>query len=195
MFPPRSEENSHARYVGVDDGRFIFRQSREKTHETAILAAVVLENHRIMALRLGRITVDGIDATTTLERLLRGLRFDAIFLSGISFAGFNLIDPFRIYQLYKKPVIIISGSCPDNRSVRKALRLHFKDWRTRWATIKRLGRIHQIRSSDTEPPIFFEFVGESLHNVRRLVRHSAKLGRIPEPIRVAGLVAKGLSRG
>jgi endonuclease V-like protein UPF0215 family len=79
--------------------------------------------------------------------------------------------------------------------VRKALRHHFKDWRTRWAKIKRLGKIHYIHTSDTEPPIFFEFVGESLHNVRRLVRRSAKLGRIPEPIRVAGLVAKGLSRG
>jgi len=181
--------------VGVDDGRFIFRQLREKTDETAILAAVVLENHRIIALRLGRITVDGLDATTTLERLLRGLRFDAIFLSGISFAGFNLIDPFKIFHSYKRPVVIISGSRPDNRSVRKALRLHFKDWRARWATIKKLGRIHHIRSCDTEPPIFFEFVGESLHNVQRLVRHSAKLGRLPEPIRVAGLVAKGLSRG
>jgi endonuclease V-like protein UPF0215 family len=127
--------------------------------------------------------------------MLRGLKFHAIFLSGISFAGFNLIDPSKIYRSYKRPIIIVSGNRPDNRSVKKALKLHFKDWRKRWAVIRKLGRIHQLHICKTEPPIFFEFVGESLHTVRGVLRRSAKLGRLPEPVRVAGIVARGLSRG
>jgi len=155
--------------------------------------AVLLEDHRIVALRVGKVTLDGMDATATLSRLLKGLEFDAIFLSGISFAGFNLIDPHRIHATHRKPMIIISGSQPDNRSVRNALRLHFKDWETRWAIIQKLGVIHQVRSSPVEPALFFESVGTSPRNARRLIKDSAKLSRLPEPVRVASLVAKGLS--
>jgi len=128
-----------------------------------------------------------------LIRLLKGFSFDAIFLSGVSFAGFNLIEPFRVCMAYRKPVIIISGRRPNNRSVRRALRLHFEDWKARWATIRKLGPIYSVRSCAAEPPLFFEVVGTSVDRARRLIKESAKLSRLPEPVRVVGLVAKGLS--
>lgn len=179
--------------MGVDDGRFNFRRARNHGRDRALLAAVLFEGTRIVALRLGKIAIDGLDATATLIRLLKGLKFDTIFLSGISFAGFNLIDPSRIHLAYRKPVIIISGGRPDNRSVRRALRLHFEDWKTRWTIVRKLGAIYRVRSCAAEPPLFFEVVGTSAYRARRLIKDSAKLSRLPEPVRVAGLVAKGLS--
>jgi len=179
--------------VGVDDGRFNFRQPRNYDRDKVLLAAVLFEGTRLIALRLGKITIDGLDATATLIRLLNGINFDAVFLSGISFAGFNLIDPFRVHLEYRKPVIIISGSRPNNRSVKRALRLHFKDWKIRWAIIRKLGPIHRVRSCAAEPPLFFEVVGTSTGRARRVIKESAKLSRLPEPIRVVSLVAKGLS--
>jgi endonuclease V-like protein UPF0215 family len=59
--------------------------------------------------------------------------------------------------------------------------------------IQKLGMIHQIRSCEAEPPLFFEVVGTSQRGARALIKNSAKLSRLPEAIRVAGLVAKGLS--
>ena len=184
---------SHARYVGVDDGSFEFQRCTCYAREKTVLAVVLLEGIRIVTVRIGRITVDGLDATATLNQLLRDLKFDAVFLSGVSFAGFNLIDAYEIYRTYGKPVIIVSGRRPDNHSVKKALSLHFKDWQTRWAIINKLGVVHQVRSCATEPPLFFEVVGTSTSKARRLIKDSARLGRLPEPVRVADLVAKGLS--
>jgi hypothetical protein len=158
-----------------------------------LLVAVLVEGERIVAIRMGKITVDGLDATITLNRLLRGLRFDAVLLSGISFAGFNLIDPHAISRNYRKPTIVVSGSRPNNNSVKKALTLHFKDWRTRWAIISRLGAIHRIQSCGREPPLFFEVVGATVQKARFLIRQSARLGRLPEPLRVARIVAKSLT--
>ncbi len=179
--------------MGVDDGSFQGRSFVTREPHSALLVAVLVEGFRIVALRMGKVTVDGLDATATLNRLLNGLRFDAVLLSGISFAGFNLIDPHIISKKRRKPIIIISGSRPDNHSVKKALTLHFEDWRTRWAIISRLGSIHQIRSCKAEPPLFFEVVGTTVQKARDLIKRSARLSRLPEPIRIAGIVAKGLT--
>jgi endonuclease V-like protein UPF0215 family len=189
----RFEENLDTRYVGVDDGSFELERSKGYARPKAVLAAVLLEGIKIVAFRIGRITVDGLDATAILNQLLKGLKFDAIFLSGVSFAGFNLVDAYETYGAYREPVIIVTGRRPNNRSVKEALRLHFKDWQTRWAIIRKLGVVHQVRSCASEPPLFFEVVGTSVSEARRLIKDSARLGRLPEPVRVAGLVAKGLS--
>jgi endonuclease V-like protein UPF0215 family len=179
--------------VGVDDGKFKFRGYKDHAKEKTLLAAVLLQDHRVVTLRLGKITVDGFDATATLNRLLAGLEFDIVLLSGVSFGGFNLIDPHAIYRRFLKPVVIVSGRRPNNQTVKRALITHFDDWRKRWAVIHKLGPIHQIRSAATESPVFFEVVGTSVKRARRLIRDSAWLGRLPEAVRIAGLVAKGLS--
>ncbi len=179
--------------MGVDDGSFQFRGLRNRHSEKALLVAVLVEDTKIVALRLERITIDGLDATARLNRLLKELTFDAILLRGISFAGFNLVDAEEIYRSSKKPVIVISTTRPNNHSMKKALTAHFSDWKTRWAIIQKLGKIHQIRSWKDAPPLFFEVVGTSERNARRLIKDSAKLSRLPEPVRVADFVAKGLS--
>jgi len=182
------------RTVGVDDGGFQSQWSPSRRQGKAILAAVLLNEYWIDDIRVGEITVDGLDATEILANLLNRWTFDAVFLSGVSFAGFNLVDAHAIYKRFGKPVIVVSGDRPDNVAVKKALQKHFTDWETRWKIVRKLGRIYSAAPVVAEPPLYFEAVGLSARSAKLMIRALAVSSRLPEPIRVARLIARGLTR-
>ncbi len=177
--------------LGVEDGSFEAFQRDRATH--AFLCCVKLEYDLIEQIRLARIQVDGFDATKKLLGMLQGIKAEAIILGGITFAGFNIIDPKAIFEEMGIPVIIYSGTRPDNDEMLSALMKHFDDWRERFKIIEILGPVHRIEPYPEEPPIYFEVFGESPEWAEEILRESAKISRIPEPVRVAGLVARGLS--
>jgi len=92
------------------------------------------------------VKVDGLDATEKLISALRSWEFDVVMLAGVSFAGFNLIDPTIVYEKYGKPVIIVVRKKPNNVAVKKALKEHFEDWRVRWAIFEGLGPVYAVSS-------------------------------------------------
>ena len=140
------------------------------------------------------ITVDGLDATEKLVSMLRRWSFDVVMLAGVSFAGFNLVDPTVVFEEFKKPVVVISRTKPNNISVKNALYQHFEDWRIRWAIFEKLGPIYEVVSRPNEPPLYGEVTGAELGWVTRLIRSMSICSRVPEPLRVARLVARGLTR-
>jgi endonuclease V-like protein UPF0215 family len=148
----------------------------------------------IEAVQMRTITVDGTDATTRLLEMLNQLTFDVILLGGISFAGFNLIDPNKVYATVNRPVIVVSKKRPNNVAVKRALICHFEDWAARWEIIEKLGGIHEVLSMQGEPPIYIEVVGAEVSWAQKLVRNLSSRCRIPEPIRVARFIARGLTR-
>jgi len=176
--------------VGVEDGGFKAFQSGQST----LLCAVLMKENRVEAIRLGKVTVDGRDATDVLLGMLVNIRCDAVILGGVSFAGFNIIDGTRVHDELGVPVIVYSGEKPDSASVLAALKAHFADWSERWAPIERLGEVYSLVTREGYPPVFFEVVGESRDWCEEVMRSSASLTRAPEPVRVAGIVARGLTR-
>jgi endonuclease V-like protein UPF0215 family len=176
--------------VGVDDGAF----SASKTvGERALLLAVLFRRSNIQAVRTGTIEVDGSDGQTVLKSLIRSLSSDLVMLSGISFAGFNTIDISKLAHELKKPVLAISGEKPDNRAVRKALKDHFVDWEKRWSSIRSAGKLYTCRPLKDEPKLYFEVMGATPGFGNIVVSKTAVISRLPEPIRVARIMAKGLS--
>ena len=180
------------RVVGVEDGGFS-RESPNYTEQT-LLVCVLLRKAWIHDFQAVTITVDGLDASDKLVAMLRHWSFDAVMLAGVSFAGFNLVDPTMVFEEFGKPVVVISRTKPDNVAVKKALFQHFKDWRVRWSVFEKLGPVHQVISMVGEPPLYVEVVGATADWATELVRASATCCRIPEPIRVARLIARGLTR-
>jgi endonuclease V-like protein UPF0215 family len=178
------------RLVGVEDGSFKAFEPDQST----LLCAVLMVGDCVESVRLGRITVDGRDATDVLLGMLVNIQCDAVILGGISFAGFNVVDPHRLKDELGVPVIIYSGIRPNSESVLGALKTHFSDWEDRWTLIAQLGDIYNITTKAGSPPVFFEVVNESKGWAKSVLRYSASLTRIPEPVRVAGIVARGLTR-
>jgi endonuclease V-like protein UPF0215 family len=181
------------RAVGFDDGPSTIEGIGKLRGFQAVLLGVWFRGLQIHHVRLGVLTVDGLDVTDTMLRLLRHTRADLIFLSGASFAGFNLIDSKALHAALGIPAIVVSRDKPDNVSVKHALKKHFADWRTRWRLVRELGRIHEFAPLSGEEPLYFEAVGLPAVNAKRVIRAYCVTSRVPEPIRVAGLLAKGLA--
>jgi len=141
--------------VGVEDGGF----SREADIQKALLVSVFLHGISIIDFQMTDIEVDGLDATEKFSYMLRRWSFDSVILAGVSYAGFNLIDPNVIFEAFGKPVIVVARTEPNSKAVKGALLRHGAD--LRWAS--------------------------------NLVRRLSVCCRIPEPIRVARLIARGLT--
>lgn len=178
------------RVVGVDDGAF---SSSKEIGERALLLAVLFKGSRVHAVRVGTIEVDGNDAAMVLQVLLRRLRYDLVLLSGISFAGFNLIDISELARKLHKPIIAISREKPNNKAVKLALRGHFKDWKSRWSIVCAAGKLYSCKPLPSEPKLYFEVKGATPEYARRVITRMAFISRLPEPVRVARILAHGLS--
>jgi endonuclease V-like protein UPF0215 family len=174
----------------VDDGAF---PPIKHSTDRALLVAVLVENARVLDVRVGHVQVDGRDALQVLTFLLRGLRFDVVMLSGISFGGFNLVDISQLARKTRRPVIAISGDKPHNMLVRKALRTHFEDWEERWEIVQAAGQLHSTKPLRDEPRLYFEVRGASPVFAARVIASTAVISRLPEPVRVARILARGLS--
>jgi len=181
------------RVVGVEDGGFS-RKLQGRGIQKALFVCVLLRGKWINDFQADMITVDGLDATEKLTSMLRRLSFDAVMLAGVSFAGFNLVDPTIVFEEFRKPVIVISRTKPNNIAVKNALRRHFEDWRIRWSVFEKLGSVYEVVSMSAEPPVYVEVVGAELDWTSTLIRAASVCCRVPEPVRVARLVARGLTR-
>lgn len=189
-----SRARTSVRVVGVEDGGFSTVAPPGLRSGWALLVAVLMHTYWIDAITVGKITVDGTDATDQLMKILEPLSFDAVMLGGISFAGFNLVDPERIYETFNVPIIVVSRKKPSNLAMKRALVHHFKDWRARWKIIKGLGEIHEVTTMPGELPVYIEISGGGFLWSKGLACDLAVCCRVPEPVRVAKLVARGLTR-
>jgi endonuclease V-like protein UPF0215 family len=178
------------RIVGLDDGAF---HPSSKGIQRTILVAVLFRNLSISAVRVGAIQVDGTDANEVIGSVLRSLRYDVVMLSGISFGGFNVVDIDALSRKLRRPVIAITGERPHNQAVRTALRDHFTDWRKRWRIVRSAGRIYSYSPLRNEPCLYFEVQGGSPVLAKKAIASTAVISRLPEPIRVARILARGLS--
>ncbi len=191
---PFEASRSNSRYascIGIDDGPF---PPKRLGGSRAPLLAVLLRGPHLMKAKIGWITVDGLDATSQALRLLSDLTVAScpILLAGVTFGGFNLIDPRVLQRRFRTPTIIVVGSKPNNRAVKRALVKHFPDWRKRWGLIESLGPLRHVRTVAGENPLFYESFGCSSCEARRILAGWAFVSRLPEPLRVAGLVGRGL---
>jgi endonuclease V-like protein UPF0215 family len=179
-----------SRCIGIDDGPFPPKTDDRPRH--APLVAVWLKGPHLHQFRTDCITVDGLDGTRTAQHLLGGSLHIPVLLSGVTFGGFNLIDPWKVQGMCKAPVLVVVGSRPNNRAVKRALFKHFPDWEKRWDIIRSLGPLHKVRTMASEGPLFFERFGCSSREAASILKVSAFISRMPEPLRVAGILARGL---
>ena len=191
MRPRVSRNSTLASCIGVEDGPFL---PKRLGGSKAPLVAVQLNGPHLVKARVRSISVDGLDATTTALRMLSSLpsRDSPILLAGATFAGFNIINPRVLQREFRTPTVVVIGSRPNNRAVKRALVRHFPDWRRRWRILSSLGPLHHVRTVRNEGPIFYEAFGCDNDEARGILKEWAYVSRIPEPLRVAGLVARGL---
>lgn len=115
---------------------------------------------------------------------LRGTK--ALLLDGASFAGFNVVDLEGLAAETGIPCIAFTKGIPDYASIRAALR-HVPDPEAKWHLIER-------RRTATFPtatsPLTVSWAGDvDEAQVARILALTTAGGLVPEPLRVAHLVA------
>jgi len=141
------------------------------------------------------ITIDGIDSTDTIinmiERSKHKKQLKIIMIDGVALGGFNVVDGERIWNETGIPVITLTRNKPDMEGIKKALKKHFSDWKKRWEIINN-GEIHEINLKYT---VYARFFGIEKKDGVDAIKLSIIRGAIPEPIRVAHLIATGIKKG
>ncbi|KAA0006449.1 MAG: DUF99 family protein, partial [Thermoplasmata archaeon] len=81
---------------------------------------------------------------------------------------------------------------PDFETIMSTLRMKFTDWEERWNKIKD-NEIFEVETK--HKPIYISFRGISLEEAKEIIKISTIRGVIPEPLRVAHMIASGVVRG
>ncbi len=136
---------------------------------------------------------DGANATEVLRRAVERSRFAAhtrvILLQGITLAGFNVVDIWKLHEELRMGVLVVARRQPNLRAVESALRNHFPGGLRKWALVRKAGPME--RSLD----VWIQRAGVSPADADDVLRSLIVNGRIPEPLRLAHLIAGGLTTG
>jgi endonuclease V-like protein UPF0215 family len=182
-----------ARVCGIDDSPFEFSNRNAKAE---VIGAIVRIPSYLEGVLRFEVAVDGDDATSAILRALSNSRFfdqiKAVMIDGVSLAGFNVIDIARLSEELDKPVITVTRDRPDMDSIRAALSKYFEDWEKRFATVSSLPVI-EMRTEHN--PVFISFAGSTKEEATELVKKTTVRGAIPEPIRMAHIIASGIVKG
>lgn len=141
------------------------------------------------------ITGDGEDSTEKIVQMVNKTRhkdqIGVIMLDGITFGGFNVVNIKEIFDKTGIPVIVIMRKFPNFKRIKKAL-MRFEDHEKRWNSILDAGVVYKVENKES---IHIQISGIGLDDAKEIVALSTTRSAIPEPIRVAHLIAAGVETG
>lgn len=181
----------HVRIIGIDDAPFNFSDE-----SVLVVGAVIRLLDYLEGVMKTEIRVDGTDSTDRLLQLLKNSRYleqlELIMLDGIALGGFNIIDLERLHKETGIPVCTVTRDRPDMDSIQSALKQKFDDWRERWSLIE---NIELVEVETGHNPLFVSQVGMEIDELKGIIRKSTVIGALPEPIRIAHLIASAMKTG
>jgi endonuclease V-like protein UPF0215 family len=181
----------HARrphLLGVDDGPFDKRRDAE-----AALVAVVMEGADLVeGVAVARFPVDGDDATGFLASWIGSLRFrpalQGVLLGGITIAGLGVVDLESLAAAIGRPVIAVNRRDPSHHRLADALRA--AGLAERLAVVERCPLAARSASG-----LFLAAAGIEFAQAEALVEACCGKADLPEPLRLAHLIARAVETG
>ena len=181
------------RIVGFDDGPFIPRSKGK----VPVVGVVFRGGSFLDGILKTDVSIDGLDATDTLIKLVNKSRHKkqlrVIMLKGVTIGGFNMINISQLHEKTSLPVIVVNRKMPNLKDIRNALK-NFHDFENRWKCIEKAGKIYKMKI-EKDKNIYYQFKGLKKEEVERIIRLSCTRSFIPEPLRVAHLIASALIKG
>ncbi len=180
------------RVLGVDDGDFVPR-----THDKVLVVGVVFRGgYWLDGVMHTEILVDGLDATQKISDMVTNsphyAQLRVLMLNGITFAGFNIVDIKELNALTKLSIIAVTRQKPDLARIHKALQ-NLPDREKRWKSVLNAGDLVEVSTRQAGEKIYLHVAGISLDVAGRIVRLTSTRSSVPEALRVAHLVASGIS--
>lgn len=179
------------RILGIDDAPF----PPHTKNKVMLIATIFRGGIWLDGVLRTYITGDGEDSTQKIIELVNKTRhkdqIGVMILDGVTFGGFNIANIKEIYINTGIPVIVIMRKFPNFQGIKKAL-LNFEDHEKRWNSILDAGKVYKIENKE---PIYIQIRGIDLKDAQDIVELSTTRSAIPEPVRVAHLIAAGVETG
>jgi endonuclease V-like protein UPF0215 family len=180
------------RVLGIDDCRFV-----PHTKGTADIVGVVYRGgYWFEGIMCTKVTIDGMDATEKLATMVKTSPYFAelrvIVLDGITFAGFNIVDINELYQKVDLPVVSVAREKPDLEEIRSALK-NLPNFKKRWQFMLNAGELFEVETRNGENPVYVQTAGILSEDAIKILRKTSTRSNIPEALRVAHIIASGLS--
>ncbi|HUQ33782.1 MAG TPA: DUF99 family protein [Pyrinomonadaceae bacterium] len=174
--------------VGFDDFPF----PRSFRGDVRIIGAVYM-GLRLDGIISGCIRKDGANSTDKLTLLVQGSKFASqiklVMLQGIALGGFNVVDIHNLHQRLGLPVLVVARRAPDLRAIKEALLTRVQGGARKWRLIERAGEMEPIAG------VYVQRAGLTPREAGQVIERYTACGRIPEPLRVAHLIAGGVGDG
>jgi endonuclease V-like protein UPF0215 family len=179
------------RILGIDDSALI-------SDKITIVGAFFRGGKWLDGVLRSEITRDGLDATDSIVSMVSNSKhlpqIRAIMLDGVTYGGFNPVDIVDIYEQTNVPVIVLMRDMPDFENIEKALSF-LPESETRMKIIKKAGKISSVVTKDDKNPVFFQCFGLNPEMAAKIIKITSTRSNIPEPLRVAHLIATGIVLG
>lgn len=175
------------RVIGIDDAPF----KKFGKGNVLVVGAVFRGGSFLEGILSTKVSIDGNNATKKITEMINKCKFkpqlQCIFLDGIAVGGFNIIDVKQLSKKTKLPVMVIIRRKPDISSIKKILiKLNKKN---KIKLLKKAGSVIPIGK------IYIQLTGLSIENAKEILKIVCTRSLIPEPIRIAHLIASGITYG
>lgn len=174
--------------IGFDDAPF----AHDDRGDIRIVG-VVCARTRMDGLVSGFVRRDGRNSTTRMIELIRASQFRehvrCVLLQGIAVAGFNVVDVHALSEELGVPAVVVTRSQPRMARVKAALFDRTTGAARKWRLIERAGELEAAND------VWIQRVGIERSDAISMLRATTLHGHIPEPLRLAHLIAGGVTTG
>ncbi len=178
------------RVIGIDDSPFV-----KSDEECLVVGAIFRGGNYIDGVVSCSVEIDGNNATENLSEMINKTRhrgqLNCIMINGIAVGGFNVVDIQQLSRKTKLPVIVVVRKMPSFKEIRSALQRIKSE--KKMDLIRNAGEIHSVKIKERR--IYFQIAGISAARAAEIIRITSTHSLIPEPIRVAHLMAGGIASG
>jgi hypothetical protein len=190
-FIPKEE----TRILAWDDGSF----DRGQKGKIPLVGVVFRGGSFMDGLIKREVEIDGTDAEQVIIEAIRATKFKdlrVMMTDGITFGGFNTVNIRNIYQQTGLPVIAVNRKAPDFPAFMRALD-KFPDSAVRKKAVSDSGDIQwvDVKAEGMEGNLAVQTSGIGIEHARRILRLTCMHALMPEPLRIAHLIATGLVKG
>lgn len=172
--------------IGFDDAPF----ARGSTGRVSLIGCVC-SGPRLDIVVRDTVERDGDDATDVMARVVRDkslVHVRAVMMQGITVAGFNVVDINRLSDELEMPVLVVTRKQPRLELIFKAV-MALPEWEKKRALMEAAG----VPEACGE--VWVQRAGLSMEEAKRMLENTTEHGVIPEPLRLAHIIAGGTTTG
>ncbi len=176
-----------ARILGIDDSPF----DKFKKDKVLVIGTIFRGGQFLDGVLSTKVTVDGSDSTQKLISMINKTKhkpqLQVIMIDGIALGGFNIIDVQKLHKKTKLSVIVVIRRMPDIANIKRIL--------------KKIGKENKIKLLEQAGlpvkigKIYCQLTGITLEKAKQVLKIACTHSYIPEPIRIAHLIASGVVLG